>query len=74
MFSSTVIILCFDLETDGVTGGSCQTGFIYGLGQKPGDGVEGGELGDRPNVDPVGGDSELNQFLLFISHAVYGIW
>lgn len=42
MFSHTVIILCFYLETDGVAGGSCQVGFIYGLGQRPCDGVEGG--------------------------------
>ena len=32
MLSYIVIILCFNLETGGVAGGSCQIGFIYGLG------------------------------------------
>lgn len=45
LFLCTVIILCFNLETDGVVGESCHIGFICGLGQRAGGGVEWGCTG-----------------------------
>lgn len=59
-----VIILCCNLEAGGGAGGSCQIGFVYGLGRDPvmrlGVSTEGADLtwGADLTVDPVGGGSE----------------
>lgn len=57
LFLCTIIILCVNLEIDYVADGSCQVGFIYGLGQRPVDGVEGAYQGTNLAVEPGEGGS-----------------